>query len=236
MKMMNNTPKEYLKRATNHARAKGAAATSAFLVGATLAACAGQFNASTSTGHTRVNSPPAFHSVTNLSLAATERGSAAGLDGRWYHDGAPTRILVAPDGRSITIVNELGQSSDGYAADPRNLTIPSLGITGKVSKDGRRINWTNGTEWKRESSMPGPIPSVNISGRWFRNGQPTSIDVARDGRNFTIVQEWGMRATGRITGNGELSVPAWGVTGRVKENGQRIKWSNGTEWTRPRLF
>ena len=234
--MMSITTKKYLKRATTHGRAKGAAAISVFLIAATLAGCAGQFNASTSTAQARVNSPPALLSATNLSLGATDRGSAAGLDGRWYHDGAPTRILVAPDGRSITIVNEFGQSSDGYAADPRNLAIPSLGITGKVSKDGRRISWTNGTEWKRESSMPGPIPSVNISGRWFRNGQPTKIDVAPDGRNFTIVQEWGMRATGRITGNGELSVPAWGVTGRVKENGQRIKWSNGTEWTRPRLF
>ena len=161
-------------------------------------------------------------------------GSAAGLDGRWYHDGAPTRILVAPDGRSITIVNEFGQRSDGYAADPQILVIPSLAITGRVSKDGRRITWTNGTEWRRESSVPGP--TVNINGRWFRNGQPTSIDVARDGRNFTIIQEWGLRATGRITGNGELIVPAWGVTGQVKQNGQRIKWSNGTEWTRPRLF
>src|SRR5437870_3140505 len=235
MKMMSITTKKYLKRTTNHGRAKGAAAISVFLIAATLG-CAGQFNASTSTGQTRVNSRPAILSATHLSLGATDRGSAAGLDGRWYHDGAPTRILVAPDGRSITIVNELGQSSDGYAADPRNLAIPSLGITGKVSKDGQRINWTNGTEWKRESSMPGPIPSVNISGRWFRNGQPTSIDVARDGRNFTIVQEWGMRANGRITGNGELAVPAWGVTGRVTQNGQRIKWSNGTEWTRPRLF
>ena len=160
-------------------------------------------------------------------------GSAAGLDGRWYHDGAPTRILVAPDGRSITIVNEFGQRN-GYAADPQILVIPSLAITGRVSKDGRRITWTNATEWRRESSVPGP--TVNINGRWFRNGQPTSIDVARDGRNFTIIQEWGLRATGRITGNGELIVPAWGVTGQVKQNGQRIKWSNGTEWTRPRLF
>jgi len=236
MKMMSITTKEYLKRTTNHPRAKGAAAISVFLIAATLAGCAGQFNASTLTAQARVNSPPAFLSASNLSLGATDRGSAAGLDGRWYHDGAPTRILVAPDGRSITIVNEFGKSSDGYAADPRNLAIPSLGITGKVSKDGRRISWTNGTEWRRDSSMPGPIPTVNIGGRWFRNGQPTSIDVARDGRNFTIVQELGLRANGRITGNGELAVPAWGVTGRVTQNGQRIKWSNGTEWTRPRLF
>jgi hypothetical protein len=27
--------------------------------------------------------------------------SAADLDGQWYHNGKPTRILVAPDGRSI---------------------------------------------------------------------------------------------------------------------------------------
>jgi hypothetical protein len=24
-------------------------------------------------------------------------GSAAGLDGQWYHDGKPTRIIVAPE-------------------------------------------------------------------------------------------------------------------------------------------
>jgi hypothetical protein len=174
--------------------------------------------------------------VSGAAAGKPSGGSAAGLDGKWYHDGKPTRILVAPDGRSVTIVNELGQSSDGYAADPRNLAIPSLGITGHVSKDAQRISWTNGTEWTREGKNPGPDSGANLSGRWFRNGQPTSIEVASDGKNFTIVQEWGLRATGRITGNGELIVPAWKVTGRVKQNGQRITWSNGTEWTRPRLF
>jgi len=172
--------------------------------------------------------------VSTASARPHSSGSAAGLDGQWYHDGKPTRILVAPDNRSITIINEFGQKNDGHAATNRDLVIPSLGISGQVNKNGRRITWTNGTEWRRESSIPDR--TVNISGRWFRDGQPTSIDVAADGRNFTIVQEWGLRATGRITGNGELIVPAWKVTGRVKQNGQRINWSNGTEWTRPRLF
>jgi len=162
--------------------------------------------------------------------------SAAGLDGRWYHDGKPTRIFVAPDGRSITIVNEFGQRNDGYANGPRNLVIPSLGITGEVNKKGRRISWTNGTEWTRDAKNPGPDSGLSVSGRWFRNGQPTSIEVGPDGRNFTIIQELGLRATGRMSSNGELIVPAWGVTGRVTQNGQRISWSNGTEWTRPRLY
>jgi hypothetical protein len=34
------------------------------------------------------------------------------------------------------------------------LAIPSLGITGHVSKDARRISWTNGTEWTREGKNP----------------------------------------------------------------------------------
>jgi hypothetical protein len=163
-------------------------------------------------------------------------GSAADLDGRWYHDGKPTRILVAPDGRSITIINEFNQSSDGYANGPRNLVIPSLGISGEVNKKGRRIIWTNGTEWTRESTNPGPDSGVNISGRWFRNGQATSINVGPDGKSFTITNEWGLPGVGYITRGGELKVPVWGVTGRLSRNGQRISWSNGTEWTRPRLY
>jgi hypothetical protein len=72
--------------------------------------------------------------------------------------------------------------------------------------------------------------------RWFRNGQPTSVNVAADGRSFTITNEWRLRATGFITRSDELKVPVWLVTGHLSQNGQRISWSNGTELTRPRLF
>ena len=111
-------------------------------------------------------------------------GSVARLDGRWYHNGAPTRILVAPDGRSITIINEFNQRNDGFATSNRDLVIRSLRITGRVSKEGRRISWSNGTEWTRERNIRGPAPGVNLSGRWFRNGRPTSIQVARDGGGY----------------------------------------------------
>jgi len=161
-------------------------------------------------------------------------GAAAYLDGRWYHDGKPTRILVAPDGRSITITNELGHSTDGYANGPHHLVIPSLGITGVVNPKGRRISWTNGTEWTRDANNPDY--SGNLGGRWYRNGQPTRIDMAGDGRNFTITNEMGLRANGFVTGNGELKVPGWFVTGHLSKNGHKISWSNGTEWMRPSLF
>jgi hypothetical protein len=93
--------------------------------------------------------------------------------------------------------DEFGQSNDGYANGPRNLVIPSLGINGEVNKKGRRISWTNETEWTREAKNSGPDSGVNLSERWFRNGQATSINVAPDGRTFTITNEWGL-AGGRL--------------------------------------
>jgi len=157
-------------------------------------------------------------------------GSAAGLDGQWYHKGKPTQILVAPDNRSITIVNEHGQRSDGYAASNQELIIPSLGISGRVSENRKRISWTNGTDWTRTGA--GVLPSFGLGGPWFHDGKSTSIEVTNDGRNFAIINEWGKRSNGFINGKGELKVPWLNLTGYLKDNGQRISWSNGTEWTR----
>jgi hypothetical protein len=61
----------------------------------------------------------------------------------------PADISVAPDGRNVTIVNEQGQSSSGDMASEHELVISSLGIRGHVSHGGRRISWSNGTEWTR---------------------------------------------------------------------------------------
>jgi hypothetical protein len=46
----------------------------------------------------------------------------------------------------------------------------------------------------------------------------------------------GKRSNGFINPKGELKVPWLGITGYLQDNGHRISWSNGTEWTRPRLF
>ena len=72
------------------------------------------------------------HPATNL--------SSAGLSGPWFHDGRPTSINVALDGRNLIITNEFGYRSSGYIADHRELVIPSLGIRGHVSHGERRIS------------------------------------------------------------------------------------------------
>jgi hypothetical protein len=168
--------------------------------------------------------------ATGYPAYAGEPGFAVGLGGRWYHDGQPTSINVAPDGRNLTIINEQGRRSDGYATSPRELEIPSLGIRGTVSHGGRRISWTNGTEWTRESQERGSASGQGLNGRWFHDGKPTSISVSSGGQSVTITNEQGQSSSGSMSGN-EIVLSS-GITGHVSQGGQRISWSNGTEWRR----
>ena len=74
-------------------------------------------------------------------------GSAPGhgVSGGWYHDGKPTSVSVI--GRGVTITNEAGQQSSGSLSG-NDITIFG-GPSGRVSDDGRRISWSNGTTWTR---------------------------------------------------------------------------------------
>jgi hypothetical protein len=76
----------------------------------------------------------------------SEFGQGQDLNGRWYHDGKPTSISVSSGG-SVTITNEQGQSSSGSMSG-NDIAILG-GLRGQVSHNGRRISWSNGTEWRR---------------------------------------------------------------------------------------
>jgi hypothetical protein len=172
--------------------------------------------------------------VTGSSAHAGGSGFAAGVSGQWFHEGKPTSIKVDPDGRNLTIINENGQRSSGYANSPYELEIPSLRIKGRVGDGGRRISWNNGTTWTRQphkgGSDVGPSPAQSISGRWFHDGKPTSVSVSPGG-SVTITNEQGKTTIGHMSGNGEIVLSSL-ISGRVSPNGRRISWSNGTEWTR----
>ena len=200
---------------------------------------------------------------------ASQTGFASGLSGRWYHDGKPTSIDVAPDGRNLTVIDEVGRRTDGYMTSHGEFLIPRDNLRGRLSHDGRRIEWTNGGTWTREphkggsdrGQAPGQGSSVSgwyhggsdvgqapgqgsnvsgwynggsdvgqhqdISGRWYHDGKPTSISVS--GQTVTITNEVGQSSSGSMSGN-EIVIS--GMRGHVGPRGQRISWSNGTQWTR----
>jgi hypothetical protein len=157
-------------------------------------------------------------------------GFASGLNGRWYHDNQPTSISVEADGRNLMLINEHGQRSSGYANSPYELEFPSLRIKGHVSHGGRRISWTNGTEWTREPHEHGSDSGQGLNGRWFHDGKPTSISVSTGG-SVTITNEQGQTSSGHMASDREIAITG-GLRGRVSHGGRRISWSNGTEWSR----
>jgi len=162
--------------------------------------------------------------------SASQTGFAAGLSGRWYHDGKPTSIDVAPDGRNLTVIDEVGRRTDGYVTSPGEFLIPRDNLRGRLSHDGRRISWTNGGEWTREPR--GSNSGQGLSGRWYHDGRPTSIDVAPNGRNLTVIDEVGRRTSGYVTSPGEFTIPQDHLQGRLSHDGRRISWTNGGTWTR----
>ena len=168
---------------------------------------------------------------TGSSAHAGGSGFATGLSGQWFHDGKPTSIRVDPDGRNLTIINENGQRSNGYANSPYELDFPMARLKGSVGHGGRRISWNNGTTWTREphqgGSNFGPGAGQGISGRWYHDGKPTNISVS--GQSVRITNEVGQSSSGSMSGN---DITIGGLRGHVSPNGQRISWSNGTEWRR----
>jgi hypothetical protein len=162
----------------------------------------------------------------------TQTGFASGLSGRWYHDDRPTSIDVAPDGRNLTVIDEVGRRTDGYATSPGEFYIPRDNLRGRLSHDGRRISWTNGGEWTREPHKGGSDvgQGQGLSGRWYHDGKPTSVSVGPGG-SVTITDEVGITTTGHMVGNREF-VMSSSLRGSFSPDGRRISWSNGGEWTR----
>jgi hypothetical protein len=182
------------------------------------------------------SSPPgavvASSSATGHSASyAGETGFASCLSGQWYHDGRPTSIRVDSDGRNLTIIDEDGRRTSGFASSPYELDFPMARLKGSVGHGGRRISWNNGTTWTREpyqgGSNSGPGPGQSISGRWYHDGKPTNINVS--GQSVTITNEVGQNSSGSMSGN---DITIGGLRGHVSHNGERISWSNGTEWRR----
>jgi len=188
-----------------------------------------------SSGAVFAPSSPWPAAATGAPAHAGGTGLAAGLSGQWYHDGKPTSIAVAPDGRNVTVIDEVGRRTDGYATSPRDFEIPRDSLRGHLSQDGRRIEWTNGGTWTREphhgGSNSGAAPGQQgISGRWYHDGKPTSISVSPGG-SVTITDENGITTSGHMMNASEFMTSGL-LRGSVSPDGRRISWSNGGTWTR----
>ena len=149
-----------------------------------------------------------------------------GISGVWYHDSMQTNISVK-DFTHVVLTNETGDKATGHFINPWQIKVPAWSVVGNIQNGGTQIAWSNNTTWTRF-----PSGKTHISGTWYHNNSPTSIQVYDNGWRFSITNENGQTSNGYAKSSRELYIQSLGITGIVNSDGTRIKWSNGTVWTR----
>ena len=165
---------------------------------------------------------------------------ASGFVGAWCAQGDPARqASISYNGAFFNLTNENGDTSIGNLQGSKQISAPGWQfVTGTLSSDGRRINWTNGTFWAR-CPTGGGQSRPNLNGIWYPQGNRSlqcSIQQRRDVLN--LQNEQGARATGSFDGKRHISTNWSGTTigGTISPDGNRIEWDNGTYWIRYRVY
>lgn len=149
-----------------------------------------------------------------------------GISGIWYHNSMQTHINVK-DFTNVVLINESGDKAVGHFVNPWQIKVPGWNVVGNIQNGGTQISWSNNTTWTRY-----PSGKTHISGTWYHNNSPTSIQVYDNGWRFSITNESGQTSDGYAKSSRELYIPSLGISGNVNNDATRIRWSNGTVWTR----
>ncbi|MGH8113369.1 MAG: hypothetical protein ACREPL_15865, partial [Rhodanobacteraceae bacterium] len=75
------------------------------------------------------------------------------LTGTWFANGDRSRRCSIRQRRgSLALQNEAGQTANGDFVGRRAITTNWNGtvVQGTISRDGNRIDWSNGTYWTRD--------------------------------------------------------------------------------------
>jgi hypothetical protein len=159
--------------------------------------------------------------------------------GAWCAQGDPTKhASISSNGAFLTLTNENGDTSPGNYQGQTGIVAPGWQfVTGTLSQDGSRINWSNGTFWARCDSGGGGggRRRLNLTGTWYAQGDRSqSCSIQQHGNNLQLSNQSGDNASGQMNGKRTLTTNWNGTTigGTVSTNGNRINWDNGTYWVR----
>ena len=86
-------------------------------------------------------------------LAGAAPAKKISVPGEWLYDGKEDQpCAIFQQGRVLLLVNEEGEWATGRMTEANKLVVLKgweEGLVGELAKDGKAINWSNGTTWKR---------------------------------------------------------------------------------------
>jgi hypothetical protein len=86
-------------------------------------------------------------------VCAAEAEKDIKLPGEWLFDGNKDQpCAIFQHGRILLLVNESGEMATAKMTEPKKFVVLKgweEGLTGEIVDDGKGIDWSNGTKWKR---------------------------------------------------------------------------------------
>ena len=86
---------------------------------------------------------------------ATEPDKTRNLSGGWLYDGKEDQpCAIFQQRRVLLLINENGELATGRITGAEKFNVLKgdgweEGLVGELARDGKAINWANGTSWKR---------------------------------------------------------------------------------------
>jgi hypothetical protein len=109
-------------------------------------------------------------------------------------------------------------------------------VPGYYNKNGIWISSHYETRSRMSTECNNNVPQSGTirPGQWYTdaNYSGATTYIVQTGLNtYRFINEQGRVANGYVSGN-KVTAPNWHVTGVIENHGDRIAWSNGTNWTR----
>ena len=165
-----------------------------------------------------------------LLAAALSAQTPPSIGGAWTCAGRPTSISQDAGGR-LVFTNEYGQKSSGSFANATTVIATDWegGLRGALQDNGNTIRWANGTAWSRSAAST----TTTLAGAWTSAGRPASISQDAGGR-LVFTNEYGQKSSGSFANATTVIATDWegGLRGALQDNGNTIRWANGTAWSR----
>ena len=182
--------------------------------------------------------PP--NAVIPIPLRSAELPGSRGRQfaGSWCGQGDRANPAnITDNGAFLTLKVTEANSSIGFNQDERTIFAPGWQpITGTLTTDGKRIDWSNGTYWVR-CNIPKahPHPRLKLAGTWYADGFRSEVcSIRQNGSVLQLDNGHGASASGSFDAQGRLTTDWHGnsIVGVVSADGNRIDWDNGTWWVR----
>lgn len=167
-----------------------------------------------------------------LSATAPSGPVVPTISGTWNDAGKPSSI-TQDAANNLIFTNGNGLRSAGRFADASTVIATQWegGLRGKLTNNNATIQWANGTTWTR----PAPSTFPWIGGGWSDANQSATVEQDfNDRAKLVFVNRMGWRSKGTFLNPTTVVASEWegGLRGALTDNGETIRWANGTVWYR----